>query len=216
MVAMNSAVETPNAERVKAACEKYDRENELVEQSLAELVRQYPHHTDPRHILLKVVAVNALEHTHILAVDAVARHIHADIEKIDKAIASGSPEVIEQIAKVAIQGKKYNLYSFATKYCSLHNPQAYPVYDLRVDHYLCQLQAQHPFTAFHHAELCDYGKFIAIMTAFRKFHHLGAFSFKEIGKFIHLQGEPPALPLQEEIQTGPGTFDFFPAQELSS
>jgi hypothetical protein len=216
MAAMNFVVEKPSAERVKAACEKYDREYELIERSLEELVRQYPHNTDPRHILLKVVAVNALEHTHIFAIDAVARHIHADIENIDKAMASGSPEVINQIAKVAIQGKKYNLYSFATKYCSLHNPQAYPVYDLRVDHYLCRLQAQHPFTAFHHAELCDYGKFVAIMTAFRDFHRLGAFSFKEIGKFIHLQGEPPALPLQEEIQTGPGAFDFFPAQELPS
>ena len=213
---MNPAVETPSAERVKAACEKFDHEHELIEHSLEELVRQYPHNIDPRHILLKVVAVNALEHTHILAVDAVARHIRADIENIDKAMASGSPEVIHQIAKVAIQGKKYNLYSFATKYCSLHNPQAYPVYDLRVDHYLCHLQAQHPFTAFHHAELCDYSKFVAIMTAFRDFHRLGSFSFQEIGKFIHLQDEPPVLPLQEEIQIGPGAFDFFPAQELPS
>lgn len=213
---MNPAVETPSAERVKAACEKFDHEHELIEHSLEELVRQYPHNIDPRHILLKVVAVNALEHTHILAVDAVARHIRADIENIDKAMASGSPEVINQIAKVAIQGKKYNLYSFATKYCSLHNPQAYPVYDLRVDHYLCHLQAQHPFTAFHHAELCDYSKFVAIMTALRDFHRLDAFSFKEIGKFIHLQGEPPVLPLQEEVQIGPGAFDFFPAQELPS
>src|ERR1700733_6897189 len=216
MVGMNPAVETPKAERGKAACEKYGREHELIEHSLEELVRQYPHNIDPRHILLKVVAVNALEHTHIFAIDAVARHIHTDIENIDKAMASGSPEVINQIAKVAIQGKKYNLYSFATKYCSLHNPQAYPVYDLRVDHYLCRLQAQHPFTAFHHAELCDYGKFVAIMTAFRDFHRLGSFSFQEIGKFIHLQDEPPVLPLQEEIQIGPGAFDFFPAQELPS
>lgn len=213
---MNPAVETPSAERVKAACQKYDRENELIEQSLEELVHQYPRNTDPRHILLKVVAVNSLEHTHIFAVDAVARHIHADIEEIDQALAAGSPEVIGKIAKLAIQGKKYNLYSFATKYCSLHNPQAYPVYDLRVDHYLCQLQTQHPFAAFHHAELCDYPKFVAVMKAFRDFHRLRAFSYKEIWKFLHVQGEPPTLPLQEEIQTGPGAFDFFPAQELPS
>jgi len=209
-------METPSAERVKAACETYDREHELIEQSLDELVRQYPHNADPRHILLKVVAVNALHHTHLFAVDAVARHIHADIDEMDNALAAGSPELVNQIARIAIQGKKYNLYSFATKYCSLHNPEAYPVYDLRVDHYLCRLQAQHPFAAFHHPELCDYPKFVAIMTAFRKFHRLTAFSFLEIGKFIHLQEEPPALPLQEEIQTGPGAFDFFPAQELSS
>jgi hypothetical protein len=216
MAAMNSVVETPSAERVRAACEKYDHENALAEHSLEELVRQFPRNTDVRHVLLKVVAVNALHHTHIFAVDAVARHIQADIENIDAAMAAGSPDVVGKIAKVAIQGKKYNLYSFATRYCSLHNPEAYPVYDLRVDHYLCQLQAQHPIAAFHHAELCDYSRFVAIMTEFRDFHRLGAFSFKKIGKFLHLQGEPPAPPIQEEIQTGPGAFDFFPAQELPS
>jgi hypothetical protein len=199
-----------------AACEKFDRENSLSEHSLEELVRQFPRNNDIRHVLLKVVAVNSLEHTHIFAVDAVARHIQADIEDIDKALAAGSPEVVGKIAKLAIHGKKYNLYSFATKYCSLHNPDAYPVYDLRVDHYLCQLQAQHPFAAFHHAELSDYPRFVGIMTDFRDFHGLGAFSFKKIAKFLHVQGEPPTPPIQEESQTGPGAFDFFPAQELPS
>lgn len=213
---MNPTVEKPSAERIKAACEKYDREHELAEQSLEELVHQYPRNSDPRHVLLKVVAVNSLHHTHIFAVDAVARHIHTDIPKIDSALAAGSLDVVPQIAKVDIQGKHYNLYSFATKYCSQHNPAAYPVYDLRIEHSLCALQKLSPFAAFSHADLCDYSKFIAIMTAFRDVHGLGSFSFQQIGKYLHQQGEPPALPLQEEVQTGPGSFDFFPAQELTS
>jgi hypothetical protein len=216
MAAMNPAVEKPNTERVKAACEKYDRENELVEHSLEELIRQYPSNTDPRHILLKVVAVNALHHTHIFAVDAVARHIHTDIPNIDTGLAAGSPEVVSQIAKVDIQGKHYNLYSFATKYCSQHNPAAYPVYDLRIEHYLCNLQKVSPFRAFSHADLLLYPKFIDLMAAFRDSFGLGAFSFHEIGKFLRQQGEPPSLPIQEDRQIGPGAFDFFPAQELPS
>jgi len=213
---MNAAVETPSPKAVKAACEKFDHDNALVEQSLAELFRQYPGNSDPRHILLKVVAVNSLDHTHIFPLDSVARHIHADIPEIDSALAAGSMEIIQKIAKVALQGKQYNLYSFATKYCSRHNPKAYPVYDLRIEHALCELQKQSHFASFSHADLCNYPKFVALITAFRDFHHLGAFSFEQIGKYLHIQGEPPSLPVQEEMETGPGTFDFFPAQEMTS
>src|SRR5580658_4054259 len=145
MVAMNAAVQTPSPKAVKAACEKFDHENALIEQSLAELFRQYPRNGDIRHILLKVVAVHSLDHTHIFPLDAVARHIYTDIPEIDSALADGSPEIIEKIAKVAIHGKQYNLYSFATKYCSRHNPAAYPVYDLRIEHALCELQKQSHF-----------------------------------------------------------------------
>lgn len=213
---MNAVVEKPTSKAVKAACERFDRENALAEQALAELFRQYPRNGDIRHILLKVVAVNALEHTHIFPLDAVARHIHADIPEIDSALAEGSPEIIQKIAKVAIHGKHYNLYSFATKYCNRHNPGAYPVYDLRIEHALCAIQKHSPFAAFSHTDLCHYPRFVSVLAAFRDVHGLGAFSFEQIGKFLHIQGEPPAPPLQEEVETGPGTFDFFPAHETVS
>ena len=213
---MSTSLQTPNAEQVQAACKKFDHDNALAEQSLAELFRQYPGNTDPRHILLKVVAVNSLDHTHIFPLDSVARHIHTDIPELDSALAAGSHDVIQKIAKVAIQGKQYNLYSFATKYCSRHNPTAYPVYDLRIEHALCELQKHQHFAVFNHADLCNYPKFVTILTAFRDSHRLRAFSFEQIGKFLHVIGEPPALPVQEEVETGPGAFDFFPAQELSS
>jgi len=90
------------------------------------------------------------------------------------------------------------------------------VYDLRIEHYLCNLQKVSPFGAFSHTDLLTYPKFIYWMGLFRDAFGLGAFSFQEIGKFLRQQGEPPVQPLQEEIQTGPGAFDFFPAPELSS
>ena len=213
---MTAPVQQPTPEHVRNACERYDHDNQLTELTLAELLHQFPHNRDPRHVLLKVVAVNSLQHTHIFALEAVARHILADIPELDQDLASGSPEAVSKIAKVDIQGKHYNLYSFATKYCSLHNPAAYPVYDLRIEHSLGQLQKLNHFSPFSHADLCNYPKFTAVMKEFRDFHKLGAFSYAEMGKFLHLQGEPPALPLQEEVQTGPGAFDFFPAQEAAS
>jgi len=213
---MTAPLQKPTVERIKAACENFDKQNELTEQALAELFGQYPRNDDPRQVLLKVVAINSLYHTSIFAVETVARHIHANAKEIDSALAAGAPEVVNLIAKVTILGRKYNFFSFATKYCSWHNPAAYPIYDARVDHYLCVLQQQTPFSGFHHADLWDYPKFRKVMIAFRDVHKLGDLSFKEIDKFLWIEGAPPPAPASYPIETGPGAFDFYPTGELTS
>jgi hypothetical protein len=213
---MNALLQTPTAETVRTACERFDRENELIEQTLSELFQQYPRNDDLRHVLLKVAAVNALYHTCIYALDTVARHIHAHAPEIDAALEAGSHEIVDKIAKVRVQGKVHNFFSFATKYCNWHQPEKYPIYDTRVDHYLWTLQQQKAFTpAFHHPHLWDYPKFHGIVVTFRDAHGLGTFTFKEIDKFLYLQGEPKSLPIPDEPQPGVGAFDFFPMQEAS-
>lgn len=214
---MTATLQTPSVDKVKAACERFDRENEAAELALAELFQQYPDNTDLRHVLLKVVAVNALYHTNIYALDTVARHIHTRSKEIDTALASGSPQVVDTIAKVIVRGKVHNFFSFATKYCSWHHPDKYPIYDSRVDSYLWNLQQQNRFAAaFIHPHLWDYPRFHNIMVTFRDFHGLGSFSFKEIDKFLYLQGEPsPPLPIPDEPRPGVGAFDFFPEQEVA-
>ena len=144
---MNAMLQTPTADTVRTACERFDRENELIEQTLSELFQQYPRNDDLRHVLLKVVAVNALYHTCIYALDTVARHIYAHGAEIDAALAAGSHEIVDKIAKVRVQGKVHNFFSFATKYCSWHQPEKYPIYDSRVDSYLWNLQQQSAFAA---------------------------------------------------------------------
>ena len=217
MITMNTTPQPPSAEKVKAACEQFDRENEAAELALTELFQQYPDNTDLRHVLLKVVAVNSLYHTSVYALDTVARHIHANAKEIDSALAAGSQQVVDKIARVTVQGKVHNFFSFATKYCSWHHPDKYPIYDTRVDSYLWSLQKQNAFAAaFIHPHLWDYPKFHAIMVTFRDFHGLGSFTFKEIDKFLYLQGEPSSVPVPEVPTPGVGAFDFFPAQELTN
>jgi len=213
---MHAALEAPTAERVGTSIERFDRENELTESTLAELFQQYPDNSDLRHVMLKVVAVNSLYHTCIYAIDAVARHIHAHAKEIDPALAAGSREIVDTIAKVTVQGKPHNFFSFATKYCSWHQPEKYPIYDSRVDRYLWELQARSPFApAFIHPHLWDYPRFHTIMVAFRDFHGLAGFTFKDIDKFLYLQGEPSSAVVPDEPMPGVGAFDFFPAQELA-
>ena len=192
---MNTAPRTPTAELVQAACEEFDQENLIVEQALKELFSQYPGNSYHPHVLLKVVALNRLYSTQIFAVHDVARHIHQQAQNVDSALAIGSPEIVDKIAKVTISttGKERTSYSFATKYCSWHNPVSYPIWDSRVDRYLRSLK-QTPFARFLSAnpDLWDYyQEFVGIMTAFRDFYDLRSFTFKEIDKFLWSQGAAP-------------------------
>jgi hypothetical protein len=205
-------VQKPTTELVRNAVAQHDREHALAEQALDELVRQYPRNGDLRHVLLKVVAVNSLGHTHVFDVEAVARHIHEEVPELDAMLKAGSPDAVHQIAKLAIHGKNYNLYSFATKYCARHNAGAYAIYDLRIEHYLCALHSAHGFGSFNHTDLCDYPKYLHWIDTLRDAFGLGKFSYTEIGKFLMLQGEPPARVEDEPAQAGPGAFDFYPAE----
>jgi len=213
---MTTAILIPNAERVKSACEQFDYENELVEQALEELFRRHPSNSDPRHVLLKVVAINALYHTCIFALDVVARHIHEHHKEIDAALAAGSPEIVEKIARVTVKGKIYNFFSFATKYSSWQNPAAFPIYDAHVDHCLWTLQHHNHFASFLHPDLWNYPKFLKIMTDFRTFHGLNDFTFKEIDKFLYLEGAPRAAAFPDGPHSSVGAFDFYPTEELTS
>jgi hypothetical protein len=197
---MQTAILPPTADRVRAACDTFDRDHQLTEQTLQELFHHYPSNSDSRHILLKVVAINGLYHTCIFALDTVARHIHAHHKEIDFALAAGSPEIVDKIARVTVKGKVYNFFSFATKFCSWHNPAAYPIYDAHVDHYLWNLQNQDHFASFLHPET----------------HGLTAYSFKEIDKFLYLEGTPPKSSAPDPEPCGPGAFDYYPSEEAVS
>jgi hypothetical protein len=206
----------PTPESVKLACERFDQLHQLAESTLQELFRLFPKNDDLNHVLLKVVAVNALYGTCIFDLEEVARHIHAHHAAIDSALSSGGPEAVDLIAHLKVRSRSHNFYSFATKYANCQQPQPFPIYDSRIDSYLWTLQQRNRFAAFQHNDLCNYAKFVEIMTTFRSFHHLEAFSFKMIDKFLHLHTEPVAVSGLDERQSGPGSFDFFPTEEQAS
>ncbi len=187
-----AAVCEPTADLVRAACREFDEENRVAEETLGELFQQYRANHDLRHVLCKVVVLNRLYWTQILGDMDVALHINRNVPDIDLALASGSPEIVDRIAKVTIQGKVHNFFSFATKYSSWHNPRNYPIYDYRVDCYLWRMQKETQFFSFRHEALWQYPQFLEVVTAFRDAYGLNDFTFKEIDKFIWLHGDKPA------------------------
>ena len=76
------------------------------------------------------------------------------------------------------------MFSFASKYCSWHDPQNYPLYDYYVEKLLLAYRRKDKFAKFKNADLRKYGNYKNIVSRFRDHYQLGCFSFKELDKFL--------------------------------
>lgn len=191
---MNEVVMNPCPADIREACAQFDEENKVLEAALGGLFGQFPSNTDPAHVFLKVTTLNALYGTQIPVYSnriptilEVANHIIG--LAIDSDLERGSDELVGRMTRVAVAGKtdRYN-YSFATKYCSWHNPESYPIFDSRVNEYLWHLRNHDCLTRFNREELWEYPELKKIVMEFRNKYGLGDFTFKQIDKFLYYQG----------------------------
>ena len=102
----------------------------LQEKVLADIFTKYPNNTTLAEVILKVNLLNAFYSTGILDVVTVATHI-TNVNNVDARIQSGDDTVVRDIANVfhKSKNKAVNHFSFATKYCSFHQPQKFPIFD---------------------------------------------------------------------------------------
>jgi hypothetical protein len=190
----------PTPENVRAACKEFDVWKDNPDPALSVLFTQFPKNTNFEPIFLKVVALNSTYSTQIRAVSDrtptvydVARHIVT--LRIDDSLHDGSVEIVERIASVTTEGNRHQYnYSFATKYCSWHQRKLFPIYDSRVDKYLWQLRNRQTgetdgFRQFKRVELWHYPTFKQIVSEFMTHFGLEEFSFKEIDKFLFIEGD---------------------------
>jgi hypothetical protein len=179
----------PNRENVQSKIDKFNREEEAIETALALLIGRYPLNTEIREVYVKVKVLNVLYATQILGIGKVAERI---VEcAIDSRLERGDPDVVAAIANVQFKGKNRCNYSFATKYCSWHRPEKYPIFDSRVAACLVAYRSQglpDPFAKFVGDDLWNYLKFLDVVKAFRTRYHLEDFSFKDIDKFLYETG----------------------------
>jgi hypothetical protein len=199
----------PNEENVSRACNQFDSDP-LTEKALKDLFTQYHRNDNHSQVLLKVVSLNRLYAAGILNVYPVARHIHDHAQEIDSGLSVGSPEVVDIIAPVRMNatGKVLHFWAFATKYCSWHRPELYPIWDANVARYLRSLKGSdftQPEKWTDYPQFADYGgragdgrwrpdnwthyrEFVVLMSRFRDFYNLRSFMFKDIDKFLWLSG----------------------------
>ncbi len=176
----------PTVELVNAEDDEFDSNYQVVEEAIRQLISKFPHNTEISQVLLKVVLVNNLYGAGIPQkhVETVARHI-AGLH-IDAALAEGKTAIVDSI--ITCGGLKEKYFSFASKFCSWHNPTAYPMYDRNVDECLWSYNKQDHFTTYNRGSY-SYVQFGAVVTAFRNFYGLNSVTFKDLDKFLWRQGE---------------------------
>lgn len=188
---MEIELPTPTAERVQNFLTLWDSlENYVLqEDSLNKLFFEtYPLNEDIRDILIKASSLNDFYSTNIFSIFPVAKNIlQLDI---DERLQSGDETLVNDVALVDYGGGKVkNFYSFATKYCSHHFPNEYPIYDSYVEKVLIYFKKKDKFSRFTSKDLRNYPKFKTVVEKFRSFYELDQFSLKDIDRYIWQLGK---------------------------
>lgn len=140
-----------------------------------------PNNTCIEDIMIKCSALNDFYSTNILDVHPLAEHIL--YLKIDARLKQGDCSLVDDIACITINGKDHHFYSFATKYCSFHQPKLFAIYDSYVDKVLLTMNKRNPFT--NEKNLRDkYKSFASAIHGFQKHFGLDQLSLKELDQYL--------------------------------
>jgi len=166
---------------------------QLQEQSLGLLFKEFcPSNSVLEQVLLKVSALNDFYSTNIFDTYSVAKHIHG--MNIESRLASGDLSLVNELAMVTIRDKKRNFYSFASKYCSHHFPDSFPIFDSYVEKMLLHYARADNFFSFRKEDLKRYESFVRIIREFQAHYRLGQFSVRQIDIFLWLVGKDSFPP----------------------
>lgn len=181
---------TPDEKMVNAYLKEWGTlENYILQENSLNLLfhELCPNNSKIEEILLKVSTLNDFYSTNIFDTYTVSKHILNC--KIDEELEKGNIGLVNKIALVAIAGKTLNFYSFASKYCSHHKPETYPIYDSYVEKMLMYFKKTDNFFQFKKDELKKYDKFLAVIQAFKRSYNLDTFSLRQIDIYLWLAGK---------------------------
>jgi hypothetical protein len=175
---------TPTRTTVLDAAERFEQDprSGLADRVLARVFAHHAPNLQLEDVLIKVVLLNGLYNTNVFALTDMASHI-VDLD-IDPELAAGSPSLVDRIASLTLHGKTRRHYSFATKYCSWHRPDQYPIYDNLVEALLWQYRREYHFADFGRPDMQDFPSYKAIIEAFIGHFQLDGISFKQVDKFL--------------------------------
>jgi len=179
----------PSSNEVKKYLLKWDSlENYVLQENALEKLFQktYPKNENIEDVLIKVCSLNDFYSTNIYSPFKVAKHI-CELN-IDKHLQNDDIDIVNKIALINVGEKKINFYSFATKYCSHHSPNIYPIYDYYVEKMLYYFRNKNKFCQFENKDLKDYIKFKEILIEFKKYYKLD-YNLKDIDKYLWQAGK---------------------------
>ena len=138
-------------------------------------------------ILIKCSSLNDFYSTNIFDIHTVAQHILS--LKIDERLVNGDLSLVDEISHVEVNGKLHTFYSFATKYCSHHNPECYAIYDSYVEKVLISMNSRDHFMDFKQEELKVYETYMNAIDAFRKRYGLTQYNIKQLDQYLWQLGK---------------------------
>ena len=159
------------------------------EAALIRLFKDYRPNRNISTILDKVYALNDAFGTAIFWQIPIAEHIEK--QEIDEGLYAGDLSVVDNI-KVGhgiktSGGRERKFYSFATKYCSFHNLEKYPMFDSNVKRALICFKKNCKRFTFNNEDLIKYNKFVGIIENFNEVFDLSS-SFRDVDKYLYLVG----------------------------
>jgi hypothetical protein len=162
------------------------------EMALKKLFKELcPENKDFNDILIKCSTLNDFYSTNIFDVHSVAQRIMK--LNIDERLKQGDYTLVEDIAEVKVgktgKSKSRRFYSFATKYCSHHQPEWYAIYDSYVEKLLWEFQKRDDFSDFNLSDLKKYPEFMRVIHDFQKHYELEEFTVKELDQYLWQLGK---------------------------
>ena len=180
----------PTEKEVNKYLQKWDSlENYVLqEKALNKLFFEtYPKNNDINDILIKASSLNDFYSTNIFSIFPVAKHI---LElNIDRRLENGDTTLVNDIARIKINNVDKNFYSFATKYCSHHYPEVFPIYDSFVEKCLIYFYKKDKFYDFSKEDLKDYTKFKNVLINFKKYYDIDNYNLKDIDRYLWQLGK---------------------------
>jgi hypothetical protein len=180
----------PSPVLVSQAAETFEAKpaTALPARALALLFRHFPANMVAEEVQLKVAALNALYNTNVYDLVGLAEHIVTC--RIDPLLQAGESTAVDLISRAPLgrDRKPRNVFAFATKYCSWHNPEVYPIFDSYVESLLAAYRRQDGFAKFRTDGLRQFARFKGVIEEFRSFYGLQGLPLRSIDRFLWLTG----------------------------
>ena len=172
----------------------------------------YKKNDDPTSVTIKVSLLDDFYSTNIYRGFDMVDNILA-ITDFDKRLKDGDLSLVNNFMTIEynhpVKGLlKKRCYSFATKYCSHHQPDKFPIFDSFVEKVLWDLQKQKPSIfnePFKRDDLHDYEKYSNILNLLRDICGLQNLSYKELDRYLWQLGKRYFSPYIDSVN---GKIDY--------
>ena len=174
-----------NKEIVKKYLDKWYtyRDSKMLEQenALSILFQHFYQNNNLQNVLVKVSCLNDFYSTGIRDTYSVAKVIYK--LNIDTRLQNADLSLVDDIAAETEKNCKSSRreYSFASKYCSFHRPDVYPIFDSRNEEILREYRKD--ISIFPFTPRKSYKDYVKIINKYREIFGLECFSYKEIDRF---------------------------------